>query len=62
MSNTETTFATIIIGVKHNKLSVVRSTIGTSGIIDTLLCRFEFRSTDWAGIQKQAVLCYNNEQ
>ena len=35
MSNTETTFATIIIGVKHNKLSVVRSTIGTSGIIDT---------------------------
>lgn len=61
MSNTETTFATIIIGVKHNKLSVVRSTIGTSGIIDTLLCRFEFRSTDWAGIQKQAVFQSMND-
>ena len=61
MSNTETTFATIIIGVKHNKLSVVRSTIGTSGIIDTLLCRFEFRSTDWAGINKMAVFQNMND-
>lgn len=55
MSNTETTFATIIISARHNKLSVVRSAIGTSGIINTLMCRFEFRSTDWAGIQKMAV-------
>ena len=61
MSNTETTFATIIIGVKHNKLSVIRSAIGTSGIIDTLVCKFEFRSTDWAGIQKQAVFQSMND-
>lgn len=61
MPNTETTFATIIIGVKHNKLSVIRSAIGTSGIIDTLVCKFEFRSTDWAGIQKQAVFQSMND-
>lgn len=61
MPNTETTFATIIIGVKHNKLSVIKSAIGTSGIIDTLVCKFEFRSTDWAGIQKQAVFQSMND-
>lgn len=55
MSNIETTFATIIISARHNKLSVVRSAVGTSGIINTLMCRFEFKSTDWAGIQKMAV-------
>lgn len=55
MANQCSTFATIIIGVKHNRLSVVRSAIGTSGIINTLMCKFEFRTTDWAGIQKMAV-------
>ena len=55
MANQDSTFATIIIGVKHNRLSVVRSAIGTSGIIATLMCKFEFRTTDWAGIQKMAV-------
>lgn len=55
MANQDSIFATIIIGVKHNKLSVVRSAIGTSGIINTLMCKFEFRTTDWAGIKKNAV-------
>lgn len=61
MAETETTFATIVIGVKHNKLSVVRSAFGTSEIINSLMCRFEFRTKDWAGIQKMAVFQSMND-
>lgn len=55
MSNTETTFATIIIGIKHNVASAVRTIISTTGTVNTLMCRFEFRTTDWVNRIKKVV-------
>lgn len=55
MSNTETTFATIIIGIKHNIASAVRTIISTTGTVNTLMCRFEFRTTDWVNRIKKVV-------
>ena len=55
MSNTETTFATIIIGIKHNVASAVRTITSTTGTVNTLMCRFEFRTTDWVNRIKKVV-------
>ena len=55
MSNTETTFATIIIGIKHNVASAVRTIVSTTGTVNTLMCRFEFRTTDWVNRIKKVV-------
>ena len=48
-------FAAIELGVKHTKLSIIKSATIASGNKQSLLCKFVFRSSDWANTERVAV-------